>query len=71
MSMRTEINSAGTAPRSGLRVLAALCLIVLTAAATMQARAPKPLTFDDPLSDGPVFVVPVEGMIDKPLARYI
>ncbi|MGI9174497.1 MAG: NfeD family protein [Rhodothermales bacterium] len=34
-------------------------------------RTPKPLTFDAPYQDGPVYVVPIEGMIDKALANYI
>ena len=39
--------------------------------ATAQDRTPKPLVFDEPYSDGPVYVVPIEGMIDNGLARYI
>ena len=34
-------------------------------------RTPKPMAFDAPYQDGPVYVVPVEGMIDKALANYI
>ena len=34
-------------------------------------RTPKPMAFDVPYQDGPVYVVPVEGMIDKALANYI
>jgi membrane-bound serine protease (ClpP class) len=34
-------------------------------------RAPKPLAFAEPLSEGPVYIVPVHGMIDNMLARYI
>lgn len=34
-------------------------------------RTPKPLAFEAPQASGPVYVVPVEGMIDKALANYI
>lgn len=34
-------------------------------------RAPKPLAFAEPMTDGPVYIVPVFGMIDNMLARYI
>ncbi len=40
-------------------------------AAQAQERSPKPLAFEGGLSSGPVFVVPVEGMIDNGLATYI
>ena len=49
--------------------LALLAACALSAAA--QERAPKPLSFDEGLGEGPVYVVPVEGMIDNGLARYI
>lgn len=39
--------------------------------ALAQERAPKPLSFADTPRSGPVFVVPVSGMIDNGLARYI
>ena len=51
-----------------------LLMAVLMATATLvvaQDRTPKPLAFDEPYSGGPVFVVPIEGMIDNGLARYI
>lgn len=52
----------------------ALLMTISTATASLvaaQDRAPKPLAFDEPYSDGPVYVVPIEGMIDNGLARYI
>lgn len=49
-----------------------LALFAGTASVTQaQLRDPKPLTFETPLSQGPVYVVPVEGMIDNGLASYI
>lgn len=55
-----------------------LCLLLgLTAVSVAttrvqgQDRSPKPLAFEEALRTGPVFVVPIEGMIDKALARYI
>ena len=62
-------------PFSGFRAFCSV-FVLLTAAAlatsvAAQDRAPKPLSFDEPYSDGPVFVVPIEGMIDNGLARYI
>ena len=39
--------------------------------AQAQLRSPKPLSFEGGLGDGPVFVVPVEGMIDNGLSTYI
>jgi membrane-bound serine protease (ClpP class) len=50
----------------------ALFLTLLFAhVAQAQLRNPKPLSFEGGLSSGPVFVVPVEGMIDNGLAKYI
>ncbi|NBC17867.1 MAG: hypothetical protein GVY18_11200 [Bacteroidetes bacterium] len=34
-------------------------------------RAPKPLTLSEDAQDGPVYVVPVEGLIDNALGRYL
>lgn len=34
-------------------------------------RSPKPLVFEEPYSEGPVYVVPVHGTIDNMLWRYI
>ena len=36
-----------------------------------QERAPKPLAFEDGVGSGPVYIVPVNGMIDNGLAKYI
>ncbi len=52
--------------------LFALFMICLFVPATMaQSRAPKPLVLSTDSLEGPVFVVPVNGMIDNGLARYI
>ena len=53
-----------------------LCLALVTASLLVsglfaQDRAPKPLSFDAPYRTGPVYMVPVEGMIDNMLARYL
>lgn len=55
-----------------------LCVVYALAAAMLwvfsvhgQSREPKPLEFDVPYRSGPVLHVPVEGMIDNGLARYI
>ena len=49
-----------------------LCLVLWTAGTTqVQVRNPKPLTFEGGLTSGPVYVVPIEGMIDNGLAKYI
>ena len=53
-----------------LRIAAVLAIWTSGTAAGAQDRAPKPLVFDD-LGSGPVYVVPVRGMIDNGLARYI
>lgn len=39
--------------------------------AVAQERSPKPLSFEDQPGEGPVFVVPLTGMIDNGLARYV
>ena len=59
--------------RTVLAVLLLLTAAFLAVASPVQAqeRKPKPLTFDQAFSAGPVYVVPVEGMIDNGLARYI
>lgn len=46
-------------------------LLATASVVQAQSREPKPLAFDEPYSDGPVFIVPVEGMIDNGLAQYI
>ena len=46
---------------------AALCLGL----AALPALAQPALTFDDPLGDGPVYRVQVDGMIDNALANYV
>lgn len=54
-------------------VLHMLALLLLAVAIPVQGqdREPKPLRFDDREGPGPVYVVPVEGMIDKGLAMYL
>jgi membrane-bound serine protease (ClpP class) len=61
-----------------IAILFALLTAVVTANPAAQIdspvqdlRSPKPLAFVEPMSDGPVYVVPVHGMIDNMLARYI
>lgn len=39
--------------------------------AVAQERSPKPLSFEEEPGEGPVFVVPLTGMIDNGLARYV
>ncbi len=62
---------------SGFRtVCAALLLLAATFLATAlpaqaQSREPKPLSFEEAFTEGPVYVVPIEGMIDNGLSRYI
>ncbi len=53
---------------SVLRFLAAA--LVALASAAPQAQ-PAALAFDDPLGDGPVFRVTIDGMIDNALAAYV
>lgn len=48
-----------------------LLLPLLVPSALAQVRAPKPLELNPDTGEGPVFVVPVNGMIDNGLARYI
>jgi membrane-bound serine protease (ClpP class) len=61
-----------------LALVLALAAVVVTAdpvaqlaTPSEQLRTPKPLAFAEPLSEGPVYIVPVHGMIDNMLARYI
>lgn len=51
--------------------LVALTSMLVPAIGLAQDRMPKPLVFEEELGAGPVYVVPVEGMIDNGLARYI
>ena len=46
-------------------------LSLFVPATLAQVRAPKPLELNSDSPEGPVFVVPVNGMIDNGLARYI
>ena len=55
--------------KGGTWIVIAL-LLSAASAGRAQDRAPKPLTFED-IGSGPAFVVPVSGMIDNALARYI
>ena len=52
-------------------LLVLLAALPHAAGVLAQQREPKPLSFEDGLTGGPVFVVPVEGMIDNGLAKYI
>ncbi|MDX1546813.1 MAG: NfeD family protein [Rhodothermales bacterium] len=52
-------------------MLAALALLLTAASAYAQDRTPKPLAFEAAYAGGPVYVVPVEGLIDNALARYL
>ena len=54
-----------------LLVFGALPVEAQPAASDAPDRAPKPMAFDSAYASGPVYVVPVEGMIDKALANYI
>jgi len=45
--------------------------LVTVCDAQAQMRTPKPLSFEGELGNGPVFEVPVEGMIDNGLAMYV
>ncbi|MCY4206073.1 MAG: hypothetical protein OXE92_10165 [Bacteroidetes bacterium] len=46
-------------------------LVLFVPATLAQERTPKPLVLNSDSAAGPVFVVPVNGMIDNGLARYI
>lgn len=46
-------------------------LVWVVPVAVAQERSPKPLSFEDQPGEGPVFVVPLTGMIDNGLARYV
>ena len=53
-------------------VLAVFAALLFAAAgAQAQDRTPKPLSFEEDPGEGPVYVVPVEGLIDNALASYI
>lgn len=59
-----------------IRLTCLLCLVALAAlagvsSAAAQDRSPKPLATVEHMGAGPVVRVPVEGTIDKALARYI
>ena len=54
----------------GCSWVAAALLLCAANIADAQDRTPKPLDFED-IGTGPAFVVPVTGMIDNGLARYI
>ena len=49
----------------------ALALVVALATSVGAWTQPATLTFDEPLGDGPVYRVEIEGMIDNALARYV
>ena len=53
---------------TALRTALAAALALLGASASAQ---PAALAFDEPLGDGPVFRVTIDGMIDNALARYV
>ncbi|MDE2646287.1 MAG: nodulation protein NfeD [Rhodothermaceae bacterium] len=53
------------------RLFTLLMLSLFVPATLAQVRAPKPLELSSDSLEGPVFVVPVNGMIDNGLARYI
>ena len=57
--------------RSKVKKSLLLLLPLLVPSALAQVRAPKPLELNPDSGEGPVFVVPVNGMIDNGLARYI
>ena len=44
---------------------------VVAFAQDVQQQVSERFTFEDSLSSGPVYLVPVDGMIDNSLARYI
>ncbi|MEM1128081.1 MAG: NfeD family protein [Bacteroidota bacterium] len=54
------------------RPLGAILLLALWMPSLVQAApVSDPLAFEEPLGNGPVYVVPVEGLIDSALANYI
>ncbi len=53
------------------RLFTLLLLSLVATGSIAQDRAPKPLELDSVITKGTVFVVPVNGMIDNGLARYI
>ena len=52
-------------------LLLAVAFLAVAAPVQAQSREPKPLRFEQAFSEGPVYVVPIQGMIDNGLARYI
>lgn len=54
-----------------MRFCISLLLVWIAPLAIAQERDPKPLVFDEEPAAGPVFVVPLTGMIDNGLARYV
>ena len=54
-----------------MRFYISLLLVWIVPLAIAQERDPKPLVFDEEPAAGPVFVVPLTGMIDNGLARYV
>ncbi|MCY4170558.1 MAG: hypothetical protein OXE59_05105 [Bacteroidetes bacterium] len=53
------------------RLFSLYVLFLLIPITFAQERTPKPLVLNSEFQDGPVFIVPVSGMIDNGLARYI
>lgn len=51
--------------------LMGLLLLLVSGAVLQEDRAPKPLSFEDPLGEGPVFIIPIEGTIDNPLSNFL
>ncbi len=59
-------------PGNLLRLTAGmLTMLGVLAFAPLQDRQPKPLALPENVGGGSVYVVPIEGMIDKPLANYL
>lgn len=59
-------------PRAAMSLRLAFLLLLLTPAVLWaQQTDPPSVTFDPPLAPGPVYLVPVDGMIDNMLARYL
>ena len=52
-------------------VAAVALLVAASGTATAQPSTPPTLAFDEPLGDGPVFHVTVDGTIDNALAAYV
>lgn len=56
---------------TALRTAWALLLLLMPGVVFGQPELSDRVDFDEPFSDGPVFLVPVDGMIDNGLATYI